>query len=62
MFEGDHLYLDFVGGDSLYGSLAWHGYQLFEDEDFADLCSKDNGRPGVPPDAAMMVAAVPEGK
>lgn len=49
MFEADQQYLDFVGEDTFYGFLARHGYELFQDEDFAVLYCEDNGRPSVPP-------------
>ena len=49
MFEADHLYLGFVGEDTLYGFLALHRDQIFHDEDFAEFYSPDQGRPSVPP-------------
>jgi hypothetical protein len=49
LFEGDTLYLDFVGERTFYGFLARHREELFRDEDFAELYCQDNGRPGVPP-------------
>lgn len=49
MFEADQQYLDFVGEDTFYGYLARHGYDLFDDEGFAELYCDDNGRPSVPP-------------
>jgi hypothetical protein len=36
-FAADHVYLDFVGRDTLYGYLAQNREQLFRDEDFAAL-------------------------
>ncbi len=49
LFEGDALYLDYVGSDSFYGFLASQRGRLFRDEDFADLYCRTNGRPSVPP-------------
>ena len=49
LFEGDTLYLDFVGERTFYGFLARYREELFRDEDFAELYCQDNGRPGVPP-------------
>ena len=49
LFEGDALYLDYVGSDSFYGFLASHRGRLFRDEDFSDLYCHTNGRPSVPP-------------
>ncbi len=34
LFSADKQYLNFVGADSFYSFLAWHGRQLFHDEDF----------------------------
>ena len=33
LFAADHVYLDFVGRDTLYGYLAQNREQLFRDED-----------------------------
>jgi len=44
LFEADHLYLDYVGGDSFYGFLASQRGRLFRDEEFAELYCPDNGR------------------
>ena len=33
LFAADHIYLDYVGRDTLYGYLAQHRGQLFRDED-----------------------------
>lgn len=49
LFEADHLYLDFVGRDSLYGFLASQRGKLFRHEDFAKLYCLENGCPSVPP-------------
>jgi Transposase domain (DUF772)/Transposase DDE domain len=53
---GEHPYLDHVGRDSFYGSLASHRRELFHDEDFIDLYCSDNGRPSVPP--SLMATAL----
>ncbi|MBI4233290.1 MAG: transposase [Chloroflexi bacterium] len=47
--EADHLYLDHVGRNSLYGFLASLRGQLFRDEGFARLYCSNNGRNSVPP-------------
>src|SRR2546427_9956031 len=52
-FGADHIYLDYVGRDTLYGYLAQHRGQLFRDEDFAILYCRNNGRPSVPPSLAV---------
>src|SRR5712692_10293129 len=44
LFAADHVYLDFVGRDTLYGYMAQNREQLFRDEDFAALYCPDNGR------------------
>ncbi len=49
LYRPDNLYMDFVGEDSFYGTLAGLRNGLFCDEDFADLYRVDNGRPSVPP-------------
>lgn len=49
MFEGDHLYLSFVGEETFYGFLARHRRELFQDEDFKMLYCLHNGRVSVPP-------------
>ena len=49
LFEGDTLYLDFVGERTFYGFLARNRDALFRDEEFAEPYCQDNGRPGVPP-------------
>ena len=49
MFEADTLYGDFVGQRTFYGYLASQRYELFRDADFAELYSRDKGRPSVPP-------------
>ena len=55
LFAADHVYLDFVGRDTLYGYLAQNREQLFRDEDFAALYCPDNGRQSVPPSVAVSV-------
>jgi hypothetical protein len=55
LFAADHLYLDFVGRDSLYGYLAQNRQHLFRDEDFAALYCADNGRTSVPPSVAISI-------
>lgn len=49
LFESDHLWLDHVGRNSFYGFLAKQRGELFKDEEFAELYSRDWGRPSVPP-------------
>ncbi|HEY8692145.1 MAG TPA: IS1182 family transposase [Chloroflexota bacterium] len=49
LFEADHLWLDHVGRKTFYGFLATHRGELFQDEEFAELYSRDQGRPSVPP-------------
>lgn len=49
LFESDHLWLDHVGRNTFYGFLASQRGQLFQDEEFAELYSRDWGRPSVPP-------------
>jgi hypothetical protein len=49
LFESDHLWLDHVGRNSFYGFLASQRGELFKDEEFAELYSRDWGRPSVPP-------------
>ncbi len=48
LFRPDNQYLDFVGRDSFYGFLAG-SRGLFRDRDFAELYTKEQGRPSVPP-------------
>ena len=55
LFAADHVYLDFVGRDTLYGYLAEHRGQMFREEDFAALYCSNNGRPTVPPSLAVSV-------
>src|SRR6059036_267110 len=55
LFAADHIYLDYVGRDTLYGYLAQHRGQLFRDEEFAILYCRDNGRPSVPPSLAVSI-------
>jgi len=49
LFESDHLWLDHVGRNTFYGFLAKQRGELFKDEEFAELYSRDWGRPSVPP-------------
>src|SRR5579859_6558414 len=49
LFEADHLWLDHVGRNTFYGFLASQRGELFKDEEFAELYSRDWGRPSVPP-------------
>jgi hypothetical protein len=55
LFAADHIYLDYVGRETLYGYLAQHRGQLFRDDDFAILYCRDNGRPSVPPSVAVSI-------
>src|SRR6058998_246003 len=55
LFAADHIYLDFVGRDTVYGYLAQHRGRLFRDEDFAILYCRNNGRPSVPPSLAVSI-------
>jgi len=49
LFSVDSQYLDHVGRGSLYGFLAMHGHELFDDDGFAAFYCHDNGRTSVPP-------------
>jgi hypothetical protein len=49
LYEADHLYMDYVGRDTIYGFLAEQRGKLIRDEDFAELYCADNGRPSVAP-------------
>jgi hypothetical protein len=40
LFAADHVYLDFVGRDTLYGYMAQNREQLFRDEDFAAFIAR----------------------
>jgi hypothetical protein len=55
LFAADHLYLDYVGRDTVYGYLAENRQHLFRDEDFAALYCHDNGRTSVPPSLAISI-------
>jgi hypothetical protein len=55
LFAADHIYLDYVGRETLYGYLAQHRGQLFRDEDFGILYCRNNGRPSVPPSLAVSI-------
>jgi hypothetical protein len=49
LFEADTRYGEFVGQRTFYGFLASQRDELFGDEDFAALYSRERGRPSVPP-------------
>ena len=49
LFEADTRYGEFVGQRTFYGYLASQRDELFRDEDFATLYSRERGRPSVPP-------------
>src|SRR5215813_5309517 len=49
LFDGDQVYLDHVGRRTFYAYLAEERYNLFQDEEFAELYSAGRGRPSVPP-------------
>ncbi len=55
LFAADHVFLDYVGRDTLYGYLAQHRQHLFRDADFAVLYCPNNGRPSVPPSLAVSI-------
>lgn len=55
LFGADHMYLDFVGRDSLYGYLAQNRRHLFRDDDFATLYCANNGRMSAPPSLAISI-------
>lgn len=55
----DTQYLDFVGRESFYGFLAQQGWELFRDEDFAELYCPDKGRPSVPPSLFALALLLP---
>src|SRR5436190_20744795 len=55
LFAADHIYLNYVGRETLYGYLAQHRGQLFRDDEFAVLYCRDNGRPSVPPSLAVSI-------
>lgn len=55
LFAADHLYLDHVGRDTVYGYLAQKRQRLFRDEDFAVLYCRNNGRPSVPPSLGVSI-------
>ena len=55
LFAADHIYLDFVGRETLYGYLAHNRRHLFRDEDFAALYCENNGRTSVPPSVAISI-------
>lgn len=55
LFAADHVYLDYVGRETVYGYLAEHRGRLFRDEDFAALYCSNNGRPSTPPSVAVTI-------
>jgi hypothetical protein len=55
LWAADHVYLDFVGRDTLYGYLSQNRHHLFRDEDFAALYCRNNGRPSVPPSVVVSI-------
>ena len=55
LFGADHLFLEYVGRDTVYGYLAQHRPQLFRDADFAVLYCQHNGRPSVPPSVGVSI-------
>ena len=55
LFAADHIYLNYVGRETLYGYLAQNRQQLFRDEDYAVLYSRNHGRPSVPPSLAVSI-------
>jgi hypothetical protein len=55
LFAADHLWLDYVGRDTVYGYVAQNRPQLFRDEDFKVLYCTNNGRPSVPPSLGVSI-------
>jgi hypothetical protein len=55
LFAADHLHLNYVGRETVYGYLAQHRGRLFRDEDFAGLYCSNNGRPSAPPSVAVTI-------
>src|SRR2546426_10837669 len=55
LFAADHIYLDYVGRETLYGYLTKHRGQLFRDEDFVILYCRNNGRPSAPTSLAVSI-------
>ncbi len=53
LFAADHVFLDYVGRDTVYGYLAHNRQHLVRDDDFAVLYGPNNGRPSVPPSVAV---------
>lgn len=49
IFNTQHEYFDYVGGDTIYGYLAENRHHLFRDEQFKDLYCLKNGRPSIAP-------------
>jgi len=55
LFAADHVFLDYVGRDTVYGYMAQNRPQLFRDEDFKVLYCTNNGRPSVPPSLGVSI-------
>jgi len=55
LFGADHLFLDYVGRETVYGYVAQHRQQLFRDADFHALYCQNNGRPSVPPSVGVSI-------
>ena len=55
LFAADHVFLEYVGRETVYGYLAQHRQRLFKDEDFAVLYCRNNGRPSVPPSLGVSI-------
>ncbi len=55
LFAANHIYLDFVGRETLYGYSAQNRRHLFRDEDFAVLYCANNGRTSVPPSLSISI-------
>lgn len=49
VFAADHMYLDYVGRETIYGYLAQHREDLFRDEDFAALFARITDGSRLPP-------------
>jgi transposase len=45
----NNQFLDIVGRETFYGFLSERRHEIFRDDEFAFLYSKDNGRPAIPP-------------
>ena len=55
IFNTQHLYLDYVGRDTIYGYLSENRHHIFRDEQFTELYCADNGRPSVAPSLAASI-------